>query len=151
MNVHPIDPSVSRFGLRVKKSNLDRWGVFALERIPAGRRVIEYGGERLTYRQARARFAKTWKPHGSKRFYFAKLDDKWVIDGAVGGTGAELINHSCEPNLSIRPIRGHILYFSRRAIRRGEELTVDYKFSKTSPRLTCRCGSKKCRGTINVS
>jgi SET domain-containing protein len=151
LNIPRIDPSVSRFGLRVKRSDLDRWGVFALEGIPAGRRVIEYGGERLTYRQARTRFAKTWKPRGTKRFYFAKLDDQWVIDGAVGGTGAELINHSCEPNLSIRPIRGHIFYFSRRAIRRGEELTVDYKFSKTSPRVTCRCGSRTCRGTINVS
>ena len=45
------------------------------------------------------------------------------------GDGRRLINHSCEPNLSIRPIRGHILYVSGRAIRRGEELTVDYKFS----------------------
>jgi uncharacterized protein len=111
--------------------------------------VIKYGGERLTYRQARARFEKTW--NRSKRFYFAKLDDKWVMDGAVGGTGAELINHSCEPNLSARRIRGHILYLSRRAIRRGEELTVDYRLSKSAPRIACRCGSKKCRGTLNVS
>lgn len=134
----------------MKKSRVDRWGIFALESIPAGRRVIEYGGERLTHRQAGLRFQKAWKPRGTRRFYLAKLDSKWVIDGAVGGTGAELINHSCDPNISPRRIRGHLLFFSRRAIRRGEELTLDYQIHKGAPRIACRCGSKKCRGTLNV-
>jgi hypothetical protein len=39
---------------------------------------------------------------------------------------------------------------SKRAIRRGEELTVDYHFSDKIEDVRCRCGSAKCRGTINI-
>jgi SET domain-containing protein len=39
---------------------------------------------------------------------------------------------------------------SRRDIRRGEELTVDYHFDKKVEKVVCRCGAEKCRGTINV-
>jgi SET domain-containing protein len=73
-----------------------------------------------------------------------------MLDGAVGGSGAELINHCCEPNLRTRRILGHIFYFSRRRIRRGDELTLDYRFSKKAPQVVCRCGSPSCRGTINL-
>jgi uncharacterized protein len=78
------------------------------------------------------------------------LDEYWTIDGAVGGSGAEIINHSCEPNLYTRIVRGHILYMSRRLILPGEELTVDYRFSDKLDPVPCRCGSRRCRGTINV-
>jgi hypothetical protein len=46
--------------------------------------------------------------------------------------------------------KGHILYMSKRAIRRGEELTVDYRFDKDIGRVRCRCGAKTCRGVINL-
>ena len=46
--------------------------------------------------------------------------------------------------------KGHILYMSKRAIRRGEELTLDYRFDKDIERVPCRCGAKKCRGVINL-
>jgi len=39
---------------------------------------------------------------------------------------------------------------SKRPIRRGEELTIDYLFAKDIDKVRCRCGSAKCRGTINV-
>jgi hypothetical protein len=47
-------------------------------------------------------------------------------------------------------MRGHILYWSKRAIRPGEELTVDYRFSSRIERVPCWCGAKNCRGAINV-
>ena len=52
------------------------------------------------------------------------------MDGSVGGSGAEIINHSCDPNLITRVMKGHIIYMSLRAIKPGEELTVNYNFSK---------------------
>jgi SET domain-containing protein len=72
------------------------------------------------------------------------------LDGAVGGSGAEYINHCCEPNIRTWITKGHILYMSNRDIRRGEELTVDYHFAKNIETVPCFCGAKNCRGTINV-
>ena len=46
--------------------------------------------------------------------------------------------------------KGHILYMSKRAIRRGEELTLDYRFDKDIEQVPCCCGAKQCRGVINL-
>lgn len=146
-----VHPRGSAFLLRISRSRIDRFGVFAEEDIPPGRKVIEYTGERITNRQVLRRFKKILRSGKSKRFYFFVLNRRWVIDGAVSGSGAELINHGCDPNLSRRILRGHILYFSRRRIRRGEELTIDYRLSRRTVRMPCKCGSPKCRGTINVN
>jgi len=145
-----IDPSFTPFLLLIGRSRIDRQGVFAGETIPRGRRVIEYIGERISHRAANRRFRGILRSGRPRRFYLAFLNRSWVIDGAVGGNGAELINHCCDPNLARPRIRGHIYYYSRRRIHIGEELSVDYRYSKDSLRCKCRCGSPKCRGTINV-
>ncbi len=139
-----IDPRYACFHLRIARSRIHRWGVYAAEPIPPRRKVIEYTGERISRRETKRR--------GSLRLtYLFTLDDYWTIDGSVGGSGAELINHSCDPNLYACIMRGHILYFSKRAIRRGEELTVDYRFSANIPKVRCCCGAEGCRGTINLA
>ena len=138
-----IDPRYARIKLAIRESKIHRWGVYALERIPAGFKVIEYTGERISRRKTKQR--------GNGRLtYLFSLDNYWTIDGAVGGSGAEIINHSCSPNLSSRIQQGHILYISTRTIAPGEELTVDYRFSKKIPEVRCRCGAPVCRGTINL-
>lgn len=68
----------------------------------------------------------------------------------VGGSGAQYINHGCDPNLQTVIRNGHILCMSKRAIDKGEELTVDYNFGKDSEAVPCNCGSTHCRGTINL-
>jgi uncharacterized protein len=138
-----IDPRFTRFKLRVEPSKIHRYGVYADQRIPARQKVIEYTGERINRREAKKR------GEGEHTYLFT-LDKYWTLDGAVGGSGAEIINHSCDPNLVSRVIKGHILYMSLRVIRPGEELTVDYHFSKTVEKVPCSCGSAKCRGTINL-
>ena len=148
-SVPSIDPRHARFPLRVGCSRIHRFGVFAVKTIPRGRKVIEYTGERLNLWQARARQRQAWRPGGTKIDALFRLSRHWTLDGAVGGSGAERINHCCDPNLRTRRIRGHILYFSRRRIRPGEELTVDYRFPARAERVVCCCGSPKCRGTVN--
>ncbi|HUP05499.1 MAG TPA: SET domain-containing protein-lysine N-methyltransferase [Bryobacteraceae bacterium] len=117
--------------------------MYTLEMIPPRRKVIEYTGERISRRETKRR--------GQGRItYLFTLDDYWTIDGAVGGSGAEIINHSCDPNLVASIRGGHILYISLRTIEPGEELTVDYRFSDKIERVACRCGSPRCRGKINL-
>jgi SET domain-containing protein len=82
--------------------------------------------------------------------YLFELNRYWVIDGVAGGCGAEFINHSCNPNLRQRVFKGHIVLMSGRRIKRGEELAYDYKFDKNAQRVPCACGSRNCRGTINI-
>ena len=137
-----IDPKFACFQLRVGRSKIHDRGVFAAEYIPPRRKVIEYTGERISRRETKRRGQ-------GKLTYLFTLDDYWTLDGAVGGSGAELINHSCQPNLYACIMKGHILYLSKRAIRPGEELTVDYRFSKKIGKVPCYCGSEGCRGTIN--
>jgi uncharacterized protein len=138
-----IDPRYARYRLRIGPSSIHRWGVYAVEPIPARRKVIEYTGERISR-------VETKRRGQGPRTYLFTLDDYWTIDGAVGGSGAEIINHSCEPNLYSSIVKGHILYLSKRPIRRGEELTVDYRFSEKVGRVPCRCGAANCRSTINL-
>ena len=140
-----IDQRQAHFRLRIGKSRIHRRGVFADERIPARRNVIEYAGETISLVEAYRR------TKGAKEVYGVTLDDFWVIDGAVGGSGAELINHSCDPNLRWRKLGNSIVCQSIRSIAAGEELTIDYHFSEKALKTPCQCGSPKCRGTINVS
>lgn len=129
--------------MRAARSRIHGWGVYADENIPAGRKVIEYTGERISRRETKLRAARPLN-------YIFTLDSYWSLDGSVGGSGAEYINHCCDPNLEARVLRGHILYFSKRSIRKGEELTVDYYFSPKEELVPCHCGAKNCRGTINL-
>ena len=139
--VPAINLKYSCFRLRVGTSKIHRWGVYAAEDIPANRKVIEYTGEKIGPREAKRRASTP---------YLFVLDDHWTIDGAVGGSGAQLVNHCCEPNLVSRIMKGHILYMSLRAIHEGEELTLDYNYDDTDETMHCLCGNPKCRGTINL-
>jgi SET domain-containing protein len=139
--VPTINLKYSCFRLRVGTSKIHRWGVYAAEDIPANRKVIEYTGEKIDPREAKRRASTP---------YLFVLDDHWTIDGAVGGSGAQLVNHCCEPNLVSRIMKGHILYMSLRAIHKGEELTLDYNYDDTDETMGCLCGKPKCRGTINL-
>jgi uncharacterized protein len=138
-----INPQHMKYQLRVGRSKIHRWGVYAAENIPAQHKVIEYTGERISRRETKKRAERELN-------YLFTLDNYWTIDGSVHGSGAQYINHCCEPNLVARIVRGHILYIAARDIRRGEELTVDYHFGAEVEKVPCACGSLRCRGTINV-
>lgn len=138
-----VNPLFTGFRLRARASAIHRLGVFADQDIPKGHKVIEYTGERITVKESERR----WNP---KRSYLFELTTRTHLDGAIGGSGAEYINHSCDPNLKTRIVRRHILYYSTRDITAGEELTVDYRYDHDTERMPCHCGSPKCRGTMNL-
>ena len=139
-----IDLRHACYRLKLGPSGIHRLGVYADEPIPARRKIIEYTGERISRRETKRR------SENSKLIYLFTLDDYWTLDGSVNGSGAEYINHSCDPNIYSWITRGHILYMSKRRIHTGEELTIDYHFSNDVDKVPCLCGSPKCRGTINL-
>jgi len=136
-----LDPQYACFQLTIRRSKIHRYGVFAQERIPANRKVIEYTGKRLNRKQAK------YRGDGDYTYLFA-VDNYWTLDGSIGGSGAEIINHSCNPNLVSRIMRGHVLYMSLRPIKPGEELTVNYNFGDGVREFPCSCGAETCTGTI---
>lgn len=139
-----IAPEHTRFDLRLGRSRIHRWGVFAAQNIPAKRLVIEYTGELIGRKKKKEREAKR------RRVYLWTIDSYWSLDGAIGGSGAEYINHCCDPNLFVRFRGRRVFYYSLRRICNGEELLIDYNFDADQDRIPCRCGAKNCRGTINV-
>jgi uncharacterized protein len=128
-------------------------GAFATHVIPAGTRLVEYTGERLTPAAAEARYPDiAGERHHT--FLFA-IDDLVVVDAAVNGNDARWINHSCDPNCDAVIDDGRIWIESVRVIAPGEELAYDYAFTLTERhtpaakrRFPCHCGAATCRGTM---
>jgi len=137
----------------IRASPIQGLGAFATEDIPAGTRLIEYAGERLTPAAAEARYPDV-EGERHHTFLFA-IDEDIVIDAAVGGNDARFINHSCDPNCDAVIDDARIWIETIRGVSAGEELAYDYAYvleERHSPaakrRFPCRCGSANCRGTI---
>lgn len=127
--------------LTVGPSRLTGKGLFAGSRIPARAKIGEFEGEVIGIREARRR------ARGRKVVAIVELEGK-AIDATDTGRGFRFINHSCDPNTFMRCTPERAEFYARRAIRAGEELTVDYVDSHHNGTLQCRCGAKNCRGFI---
>jgi hypothetical protein len=91
-------------------------GLFAAAPIPAHKRIIEYVGQLISNEEVEKRRGK----------YFFGVNTKWSIDGSARSNLARYINHSCKPNAEAF-ISGHRVWvWSRRNIKEGEEITIDY-------------------------
>ena len=140
--VPKLNRRAMRFPLEYKQSKIHRWGIFALEDIPARRLVFEYTGEKIDAREVVRRSVRP-------NLYHFWLRGNCAIDGAIGGSGAEFINHSCDPNLVARIRNGRIWLRSLRRIEKGEELSFDYNLSGFQI-MPCKCGAKNCRRYLNM-
>ena len=150
-------PKVERPNIVVKSSPIHGKGVFAAKPIKKGAALIEYKGERISWKLAEKRH-----PHDPKdpnhTFYFS-LEDGRVIDAKYGGNAARWINHSCKPNCKTREDlfdgKPRVFVYAIRSLKLGEELFYDYSLAvegKVTKQLKkdyeCCCGAKKCRGTM---
>lgn len=139
----------------VRQSTLHGNGVFAARDIPAGTRIIDYGGRRITSEQADAMHPVN--PDDPFHTFFFSLSSGKIIDGGNRGTDARWINHSCAPNCETQEndagTRVHII--ALRDIPAGEELFYDYGLimdgkitKKLQKEYQCLCGNPACRGTM---
>jgi uncharacterized protein len=128
-----LNPKLANFKLCIGRSRIERYGVFAGEAIPARKRVIQYTGERIRVREALRRAIKMLWAGKAGRIYTVRLNRRWKIDGSVGGSGAESINHSCKPNLTMRKIHGQIFLYSFKKSGREKSLLLTTAFGVPRP------------------
>jgi|ERR1043165_6811784 SET domain-containing protein len=130
----------SDFNLKVKKAAYGL-GLFAMEPIPKGIRIIEYTGEKITVDEANRRGG----------MYLFEITSKWYIDGKGRQNTARYINHACRgaANCDIEIKGGRIWVFAKKNIEAGEELAYDYgkeMFNAYIKPHGCRCA--KCKAAV---
>lgn len=137
----------------LRRSAIQGTGAFAIRGIRKGTRIIEYTGQRITWRTADKRYDD--EKMGRHHTFLFTVDDRTVIDGAVQGNDARFINHSCDGNCEAITDRRRIFIEARRDIKAGEELLYDYQYERTDEHTkadekfyACRCGAPECRGSI---
>jgi SET domain-containing protein len=111
----------TKYRLEVRDSPIHGKGVFALEKIPWGKKVKEYGGKIIDDKEAARRTRKG-------AVGIMALGRGKNIDGFDGGNGAAFVNHSRDkPNCYLLRQKGKIwLVAGIEGIKAGEELTYDY-------------------------
>lgn len=144
----PAGPRLVRRG----RSGVHGRGLFAAVAIPAGTRIIEYVGRRITKRAAERIEQRRLAALAAGRdgcVYVFDLNRRHDLDGDVPWNEARLANHSCAPNCEALNFDGRIWIVARRDLAAGEELTYDYGFSYSEWRdHPCRCGAPSCLGFI---
>jgi SET domain-containing protein len=147
-------PDLTRSELvEVRNSKIHGRGVYAIQSIKQGTRIMEYVGERITHAEADRRFWDKGEDDGHT-FLFV-VNHKTVIDGSHNGNDARYINHRCEPNCETVTEDQRIFIEAVRDIRKGDELGYDYQLTWSSDDTAedlalynCRCGTRACRGTM---
>ena len=132
----------------VRPSGVHGRGVYATGFIPKGTRIIEYTGQRVSWKDAPD------NKNTSHTFNFG-LDNGEVINPEIGGNEARWLNHSCDPNCESIEEDNRIFIYAMRDIEPGEELSYDYAMVIDEPitkaskkEYECLCGSSNCRGTM---
>ena len=136
-----------------RDSNIHGRGVFATLRIKAGKRVVEYKGERITWEEADERYPDD--PDEPAHTFLFSVDEELVIDANRKGNIARWINHSCDPNCEAVVADDKVYIEAIRDIDPGEELVYEYNITfeerhtkSLKLRYRCICGTEVCRGTL---
>ncbi|OXB81564.1 UNVERIFIED_CONTAM: hypothetical protein H355_008412 [Colinus virginianus] len=161
-----------RLRLQVFLTDKKGWGVRALQPIAQGTFVCEYAGEVLGRDEARRRArAQTARDANyiiavREHVHGGRVLETFVDPTYVGNVG-RFLNHSCEPNLVMVPVRvdsmvPKLALFAAADISAGEELCYDYSGRFRNPdegeqrapqgdqvlRKPCFCGSRACAAVL---
>ena len=131
---------------KVKKSNIDKRGLYASKNINPGVKIIDYIGKLISKKEAQ----RNEKFDNKKDIYLFDINQRYDLDGDFKWNTARLMNHSCNPNCEVEGAGLKLWITSLREIKKGEELTYDYGFGYDSDykQFPCKCKSKNCCGFI---
>nr|CAG4634970.1 EOG090X0AQH [Alona affinis] len=121
--------------LNIMEADAKGWGLSCGSDLDPGTFVCEYAGEVIGDTEARRRFAQRKTTSNyifclREHFGPERIQVTYVDPTFIGNIG-RYINHSCDPNLTIVPVRVEnavpkICLFARRHVVAGTELTFDY-------------------------
>jgi len=131
---------------KIKKSNIDKKGLYASKDIKEGTKIINYVGKIISKKESE----KNEKFDNKKDIYLFNLNNRYDLDGDFKFNTARLINHSCDPNCEVEGTGLKLWISAIKKIKKGEELTYDYGFSydKDYKQFPCKCGKQNCVGYI---
>lgn len=137
-----VRPAYQKYDVAVKRSRIDGFGVFAVEAVPAFRKIGEIRGERISVAEARQRAA------GQQRIMIVEVSARQAVDASHSSDPMRFTNHSCRPNARLQIRSERIEFYALRAIEPGEEITVNYGETHHEGTLACRCGAPGCIGWL---
>ncbi len=130
----------------VRRSSIDGRGLFACDDIAAGSVVLRLGGRIVTSGELTVLIAcANADPDAPYVDTITVYEDAHLVMSP--GSMAHFGNHSCEPTVwHVGPYE----LATRRDVRAGEELTVDYGTNSGAGGLemACHCGSALCRRRV---
>jgi hypothetical protein len=139
--------------VEARNSPIHGQGVYAIAPIRKGTRIIEYLGDRISHAEADRRYENKDEDDGHTFLFIAS--NRTVIDAGIDGNDARFINHHCDPNCETVIENSRVFIDAIRNVKPGDELGYDYQLtweSTDEPEelalYQCRCGAKKCRGTM---
>lgn len=148
------------------------WGLRTLDTIRPGQFVCEYAGEIIPLKEAKRR---THQNQGQHNNYIVVIKEhiqnnqalRTHVDPIYNGNAGRFINHSCDPNLVMIPVRTDCLIpvlalFAIKDISANTELSFDYSGgcatkncnteikvkSLNSAMKKCHCGAQNCVGFL---
>ena len=131
---------------KIKKSKIDKNGLYANQNIKKGVRIIEYKGKIISTKKSET----CSKFDNDKAIYLFNINKRYDLDGDFKFNIARLINHSCDPNCEVFGEGLKVWVYAMRDIKAGEELSYDYGFSfdENFKNYPCKGKSKNCVGYI---
>ena len=131
---------------KIKKSNIDKKGLYASKDIKSVARIINYKGKLITNTEVE----QNPKFDNDKDIYLFDINKRYSLDGDFSWNTARLINHSCNPNCEVDGKGYKIWITAIKDIKKNEELTYDYGFSydEDYKQFPCKCRAKNCCGYI---
>lgn len=147
----------------IKCPNNKGMGLVTTNKIYKGSFICEYAGEIISEAEANIRYTYNQQANSMNYIfcineYFGNRQMKTFIDPSKFGNIGRYINHSCEPNCKVIPIRvnniiPHICIFALKDIKPDSELTFDYgdgylgfeSIENSTNKKECLCNTKNCR------
>jgi len=118
----------------VKKSKIHGKGVFANRDFKKGEIILKWKPKILKESEIQKLSAR------ERHYIYKDKKGKYFLMRAP----EKYVNHSCEANTKVKNNCDVVI----KHIRKGEEITSDYDTEVSFISFICKCGSKRCRGTI---